>query len=551
MRAAIEAPEPAVRSTGGAPEPPASGMTPAANRRRAAVLVVAFALAIAGLVGRDAAPAVAGIDRSVVRILTGEPSTFDPSQQSDAVTASITAQIYETLTAYDAALQLQPALAERWEVADDGQSVVFHLRGGLTFSDGTPLDAADVVGSWLRLIDPRAPSPLVSLMLDVRGARDFLAGRITDPAQVGLSAKGLDVTVELERPGADFPAIVSAPIFAIVPPAAWRDGQDVFGPGQVVSGGYAVAAATSDEITLERNDRYWAGPPPIPTVRLVLDIGGRSAIAAFEAGDIDYTEVSVVDAAWLPYDRDLGPNLRETPSLSLTYMGIDTTTAPFDDVRVRQAVGAAVDWERVVGLGSLAGQQAAVSMVPAAIPGGGDGSWLPVHDPEAGRRLLAEAGYPSGEGLPRIEFAVGGSNLADGIAADLRRELGMDVELVALDDHLGRLDTDPPNMWLSGWIADYVGPNDFLGVLLETGSSNNDGGWSSTAFDQAIADALATRDPAAAEVAYERALAEIQREVPVVPLYVSTDWALSREGLLGAWGNGLGILRMAGMQWAP
>ena len=87
-------------------------------------------------------------------------------------------------------------------------------------------------------------------------------------------------------------------------------------------------------------------------------------------------------------------------------------------------------------------------------------------------------------------------------------------------------------------------------MLLESGSSDNYGHWSSTAFDGAIADALGTRDAAAAQAAYERALAEVQREVPDVPLLVGTDWSLSRDGLLGAGGNGLGILRMAGMAWA-
>ena len=90
----------------------------------------------------------------------------------------------------------------------------------------------------------------------------------------------------------------------------------------------------------------------------------------------------------------------------------------------------------------------------------------------------------------------------------------MHVELDVLDDQLGRLTTDPPSMWLTGWIADYVGPNDFLGVLLESDSSNNYGQLGSTAFDQAIADALGTRDAATAQAAYERAQAEVQREVP-------------------------------------
>ena len=127
----------------------------------------------------------------------------------------------------------------------------------------------------------------------------------------------------------------------------------------------------------------------------------------------------------------------------------------------------------------------------------------------------------------------------------------MQVELDVLGDHLDRLTTDPPSMWLTGWIADYVGPNDFLGVLLESDSSDNYGHWASTVFDQSISDALGTREAATAQAAYERAQAEIQREVPVVPLYVGTESALARDGLLGATDNGLGILRMAGMAWAP
>jgi oligopeptide transport system substrate-binding protein len=518
--------------------------------RRVLATLVSLAAVAALLVAHGTTP-VRAVDVAQVRILVDQPSTFDPAAGGDIATAAVTAQLYETLTIYDASLTLQPGLAATWEVAADGRSAVFHMRPNLTFSDGTALTAQDVVGSWLRIIDPRAPAPLAALMIDVKGARDHLTGRESDPSKVGLRAEGNDVRVELERPGADFPAIVSSPLFAVVPPAAWRDGKDAFGPGAPVSGGYSVSAQSNEEITLQRNERYWAGPPAIRTVHLVLDLGGRSPIQQFTAGALDYTDVSLIDAPWIPYDGSLGPQLRQTTSLALTYLGVDTTSAPFNDVRVRQALGAAVDWQRVVGLGSYIGQEPAHSMVPPGIPGGGHASWLPVHDPDHARQLLADAGFPGGAGLPTIHFAAGGLPIAGGIAADLERELGMDVELEVLDNFLPRLNTDPPSLWITGWIADYVGPNDFLGVLLESDSSDNYGRWASTAFDSAIADALATRDPAAAQAAYERALAEVQREVPVVPLYVGTTWALSRDGLLGAADNGLGILRMAGMAWAP
>jgi oligopeptide transport system substrate-binding protein len=522
---------------------------PGVGRHRIGAAIALLVLVATGVLAGCATPA-AGEARGDVRILAGQPTTFDPAVAGDVATAAVTAQLYETLTAFDSGLTLQPALAAGWDVAEDGTRVTFHLRPDLTFSDGTPLTAEDVVGSWLRIIDPARPAPLAALMLDVRGARDYLAGRITDAAQVGLRAKGSDLEVDLERPGADFPAIVSSPLFAIVPPTAWRDQQDDFGVGSVVSGGYSVAAAAPSEITLQRNDRYWAGPPAIPTVSLVLDIGGRSPVAAFLDGDVDATSVAIVDAPWIGYDERLGPQLRETPSLTLTYLGVDTTEPPFDDVRVRQALGAAVDWRRIGALASFGGQLPATSMVPPAIHGAGEGDWLPLHDPDLARELLAEAGYPDRRDVPTIHGADGGASIGDAIAEDLERELGLHVELETLADHIGRISDDPPHLWITGWVADYPGPNDFLGVLLESDSSENRGSWSSPAFDRAIADALATRDAGASQAAFERALAEVRDDVPAVPLYLSTDWSLTRDGLLGAGGNGMGIPRIAGMAWA-
>jgi len=204
----------------------------------------------------------------------------------------------------------------------------------------------------------------------------------------------------------------------------------------------------------------------------------------------------------------------------------------------------------VTSLAAFGGLVAADSMVPPGIPGSGDGAWWPAHDPDKARQLLADAGFPGGAGLPQISFASGGSPVGGAIATELEQELGMHVELDVLSDRLGRLDSDPPAMWLTGWIADYVGPNDFLGVLLESDSSNNYGHWASTAFDQAISEALGTRDAGVAQAAYERAQAEVQHDVPVVPVFVGTQEALARDGLLGAGDNGLGILRMAGLAWA-
>lgn len=540
----------------GAPlnEPSEDAITPPRRTRLLAVIAIVVAIALAATATRWPGPtvtreAVAASDDEV-RILGSPGPTLDPAAQGDASSAAVTAQLFESLTAIDPGLNVRPALAERWDVEDDGRRIVFQLREGLTFSDGTPLGAEDVVRSWLRLIDPERPSPLVALMLDVRGAREHLQGEVGAEG-VGLRANGLDVEVDLVRPASEFPTVVASPTFAVVPPGI-DDTAAVLAPGTFVgSGGYVVASATDAEMTLTRNERYWAGPPAIATVRLVGDLEGRSPVAAFEEGDLDYASISDFDARWIRYDPELGPRLRDVPALSTEYLGFDAGEPPFDDVRVRQAFARAVDWSRLVRLAGSSTSVPATSMVPPGIPGRSERNFLPRHDPDGARALLAEAGYPGGRGFPEVTYLTGASIVEGALVTDLERELGIDVrfETMDFDTYFGRLDEDPPDMWSLQWIADYPGANDFLGVLLSSDSSNNYGRWSNQAFDAAIADAGEATDPAGARAAYDRAEAVVQEEAPVVPLAYSRGWALARDGLLGATENGLGSIRLAGLSW--
>ena len=486
-----------------------------------------------------------GAARDDISILSSEPTSFDPAAQGDIGSAAVTAQIFEGLTAVDPGLNVRPALASAWDVSDAGRRIVFHLRPGLSFSDGSPLAAADVVRSWLRLIDPKNPSPLASLLVDVEGAEAYLRGRSRDPASVGLRASGSDVEVRLSHPEAEFTSVVAGPSFGIVPAGAAPD-------GRIGSGAYVLADTSATEITLRANDRYWAGRPAIPTVRLITSLRGRSPVDAFGDGDLDYTGISSFDASWIAYDPDLGPHLRTVPSLSVEYLGFDVRRRPFDDVRVRRAFALAVDWPRLVRLASTGDDLPATSMVPPGVPGRSDRDFGQHADPAQARQLLAAAGYPKGRGFPEVTYLSGGTAIDEGIIRQLHDNLGIAIRYETMDfgPYFTRLAQDPPAIWSLGWTADYLGPNDFLGVLLGTGTSNNYGHWSSAAFDRAITDAGAATDPAVARAAYDRAEEIVHGEVPVVPISYSSGWALSRDGLRGATQNGLGYLRMAGLTWA-
>lgn len=445
---------------------------------------------------------------------------------------------------------LRPALAANWERLDGGRTVRFHLRQGLTFSDGSPLTGADVVRSWLRLLDPAHPSPLASLASDIVGADAYRRGMRPDASAVGLSATAETVEVRLVRP-ADFPSIVASPSFAVVP--ASIDRYSLSDPtGFVGSGAYVVTAIDGTEITLAANRRYWAGTPAITTVHVIYDIGGISPVEAFTDKQVDYAPVAAIDASWIGWDRALGPQLVSAKDLSLEYYGFNTTRPPFDNPSVRQAFARAVDWRRIGGLSGADEATPATGMVPEGIPGRSSADMLPPFDPAAARALLEKAGYPGGAGLPSIQLLSGGSGSSGAVAAQLRDNLGVsvNVEVSSFADFFARLENDPPQMWFLGWIADYPSPNDFLGVLLGSDAPTNYTRWSSAAFDAAIAEAAASPDVASARAAYERAERIVRDESPAIPVSYGRSYALVRSGLLGAGQSGNGILRYASLAWA-
>ncbi len=539
--------------------PPEDGPEIAVSgRRRALVAAVAVLVAVAMLVrlwpmGRPGSDQAVAADPGTVTVLAGAPASIDPAFAGDLGSASYVSQLFETLTAVDPSLTVRPALAASWSIEDDGRQVVFTLRQGLTFSDGSALTAADVVRSWRRLFDPAHPSPLASLVADVVGARDLLGGRASDPSTLGVHADGdLRVVVDMERGGGDLPAIVSGAPFAVVPRSVGSNeiAQD---PSTFVgSGGYVLSDVQPDAFVLTANPHYWAGTPAIETVRMLTTIAGQSPVDAFVAGDVDVAQIGFVDAGWIAYDRALGPSLRSDPSLSVTYYGFDARQPPFDDPLVRRAFAEAVDWRRLAQLDEVGSSVPATGIVPAGMPGAPSGDYMPAYDPADARALLSQAGFPGGAGFATVTFISSGGGYDEGIVAMLRDNLGVTVSYATMDfgPYIDRLATNPPDIWNLSWVADYPGPNDFLGVLLGTGSTANEGRWSNAEFDAAIADAGAATSAADATTAYARAMAIVRDQVPVVPVSYGTSFSLVRDGLLGASQNGLGIMRLAGLAWS-
>ena len=197
---------------------------------------------------------------------------------------------------------------------------------------------------------------------------------------------------------------------------------------------------------MEANPRYWAGPPPISTIEVVTDLGGRSSVAAFEDDEVDYAPIGDYDASWIAYDETLGPQLREVP------------VAVGRLLRLRHAPSAVRRRPRPPGLrgrGRLAAHRPARRVRPRgrsrrpwsrpASPDGAIAMSCPSHDPDAARALLAAAGYPGGAGFPTVTLMTGGSGYDEAIVAELEDELGIEVaQEIAADGYFERLQDDPP-----------------------------------------------------------------------------------------------------------
>lgn len=509
--------------------------------------LVGFLIAI--VIGVAACVPTPGQNGNVdARIGSSDVFTWDPALESDAGTASVLAQVYEGLTTFDAESNVQPALAESWNIDQNGQRITFQLRPDIKYSDGTPIAAQDVVNSWLRLIDPKNPTTLSSLLADVAGAADYQAGKGALDA-VGLHANGNQVEVDLRSPATYFLAVTASPSLAVVPPSII--GRVDSAPPTVVSGAYAPTTPSAGLIHLSANRNYWAGTAPLGEIDLVTDFSGTSGAQMFDEGKLDYVGIGGGDASWIAYDPNLGPQLRKIDSFGLSYYGFNTNVAPFDDAKVRLAFAEAVDWNRIV---TLAGATLATSMVPPGVPGGDNAQHRPRFDVADAKAQLAAAGFPNGQSFPPVTLATYGVGYEQTVAKELAANLGVTVNVEALDfeHYLDQVGTaTAPTMWSLSWIADYPHAHDFLGLLLQTGSTSNTGKWSNPDYDKLINQAASTADPQQQAAYYSQAQQILTTDVPAIPVSYDESWALGRTGLLGAVQSGVGLIRYAGMAWAP
>jgi peptide/nickel transport system substrate-binding protein/oligopeptide transport system substrate-binding protein len=507
----------------------------------AGVLLLALVclLAVAGQ-----APAEDGVYR---RPIANDPSTLDPALISDIYGGSVAQQIFDGLVSFDQTLAITPSLAQFWRASRDGLTWTFTLRKGVRFHHGREVTADDVVYSLTRLLDPKLNSGAADLFANVRGAGEFRGGHAATVA--GLAA--LDrytVQVSLTEAPVPFVSVLAVGQAKIVPRDVAERDPAGFGVKPVGTGPFKFERwERGREIVLTANPGYFEGAPRLSRLVYRIFPGGQldQMYQEFLKGELEDTQPPTRD-----YRRAVTSGSHvyvRRPMFSVRFYGLNTRVKPLDDRRVRQAILAAVDRAQIVDEIHLGKHTAARGVVPPGTLGFNPALAAPGHDPARARALLAEAGYPGGRGLPKIEIWSSASN--DAIQREhelIRRSLaavGIPAEFKYLKDWPafsralteGRLPA-----FLYAWFADVPDPDNFLTKLFHSKSPRNYTRYHNPVVDELLATARATADSQRRVELYRRAEQVIMDDAVIVPV-----WHYNYERLFQPWVrsvevNGLG-----------
>ncbi len=382
----------------------------------------------------------------------GLPQTFDPAfavapPDTDAVRA-----LFEGLTDYDPkTLAPVPAVATRWESSGDGRVWTFYLRDNARWSNGDRVTARDFVRSWERTLKIGPLAPHTELLSNIEGAatkngtqpqpppNEQPAGQpaTLNPPFGARAVNDQVLEVTLEHADHSFPALVAHPVFRPVKVDHPDHTQRLNAHELISNGAFQLSANEADRVSLERAKTYWDDASvALDRVTFVNTENAEDALAAYRAGKVD----AVTNAPFEPLALKLlkpYKDFRRSTFGAVTFYAFNTSRAPFDDVRVREALALAIDRERVSSDDLGGATVPAGKFLPEAMSGEKpvvDETELIKHDVNRAKELLAEAGYADGEGFPLITLLINRNEqqriVAQSIAAMWRSTLNIETQIL-------------------------------------------------------------------------------------------------------------------------
>jgi dipeptide transport system substrate-binding protein len=491
------------------------------------------------------------VAKTLVYCSEGSPEGFNPTLYTAGTTFDASSrQLYNKLVEFErGTTNLGPALAESWDISDDGLEYTFHLRPGVKFhsTDGfTPsrdLNAEDVVWSFERQLDPDHPYHLVS-----GGTYEYFQGMAMPDLLTSIDRVD-DMTVRfvLSKPeapflanlGMDFASIFSAEYAQQMLDAGTPEKVDLEPVG---TGPFQLVAYQKDAvIRYKANPDYWAGKAAIDDLVFAITIDPSVRWQKLRAGECHVMPYpNPADLETIRANPDI--NLLEQEGLNVGYLAFNTEKKPFDDKRVRQALNMAINKQAILDAVFQGSGTVAKNPIPPTIWSYNDAVEDYPYDPDTAKKLLEEAGV---SGLKTNIWAMpvqrpynpNARRMAELVQADWAA-VGVEAEIVSFEwgEYLKRSKEGEHDTVLLGWTGDNGDPDNFLYVLLGCAAADdgtNRARWCYEPFDKLLVEAKRTSDVAQRTALYEQAQEIFKEEAPWVTIAHSVVFMPVRKEVVG------------------
>jgi oligopeptide transport system substrate-binding protein len=477
---------------------------------------------------------------------SAEPKALDHQLVTGVIESKIITSLFEGLVADDASQDdaAPPGAAASWEHNGDMTEWVFHLQPKGKWSDGQPVTAHDFVFAYNRLLHPDFAGPYAEMLYFIENAEAYNKGKIADFSLVGVTAvDDLTLRVKLREPVPYLPSLTRhytwfpVPRHVVLQHGKMTDRFTKWStlPYLVGNGPFKLKSwRFHDSIEVERNPHYWnAAAVGLNGIRFFPIENPYTETRAFLSGQL-HTTYQLPSDLIKTVQRDYPQFLRQEPYVGTTFIRLNTTRPALSDVRVRQALSLTLDRDQICEH-IMEGFMPAASLTPKM------GAYQPEpklgFDPEKARALLAEAGFPNGDGFPVFSMLIARPSAraaAEAIQAMWRQHLNIRVNIQNKDwgSYVSAQQSLDFDMASAGWIGDYLDPTTFLNMWTK-GNGNNNTGWSDPRYEALLREAALKSVPAERLVLFREAEALLMDARPILPISHYTRNYLLRPEVKG------------------
>lgn len=465
----------------------------------------------------------------VMRLPAGEPVTMDPGISYGDNEIDIFFNIFDGLVGVDQRTgEVVPRVAEKYEANADATEYTFHIRQGVTWSDGTPLNANDFVYSWQRVLDPETASQYMPALYPIKNAENIANGK-GKPADLGVQA--VDETtlkVTLEGPTPFFPLLASTWTFYPVPKhvidkkgAKWVEAENI-----VSNGPFIMTQWEHDQqIVVEPNPKYYGDKPTLTKgiYRIFKDTGTQT-YPAFENNELDYCAPEGPDLDRILADPAKMKDIIQFQLSNCYFVVTDTTNKPTDQVAFRQALYKSLDRKTLAETVFKNQYEAAFTVLPNNIPGHNPKAAMTESVDEA-KQLLTKAGIdPKSVKLELVYINISPyTTLAQYLQATWQKNLGIKIDLKPIEnsqysDWRASRETQPFNIYTGVWGSDFADASNWFAQNFTSKADHYRNHWKNDDFDAIVAKATVNTNTAERNQQWGEAEKIIVEQAPIIPV---------------------------------